>query len=246
MKYCPKCGAENQDSAMFCGMCRTGLAKVEPKSSLPKFFWVYIAIGAFAAAAAIYYALFQPGGASSTVDFSDTQSTMSVADLNKKGTDYFTIRDYKAALKWYIKSAAKGSPDAENFIGWFFQNGLGVGKDYGEAMKWYMKAAAQGFTPSETNLGWCYQHALGVTADYREALKWYLMAAKQGNADAQNNMGNLYENGIGVTKDFNEAMKWYQMAAGQGHAAAKANLDHLKAQMVNLSALLNSKQGIEK
>jgi TPR repeat protein len=240
MKTCQKCGAENQDSARFCGMCRTGFRTIPPKTAtLPKFFWVYAVIGIVVIGMIVYFSKFHQDNDDSAMTSPDVQSPLSVDVLDKKGSDAFNIRDYTAAMNWYRKAAAKGDAAAENFIGWFYQNGLGVGKDYAEAMKWYMKAANQGLTSAETNVGWCYQNALGVNTDYREALKWYSMAAKQGNPDAENNMGFLCENGIGVTKDYEEAKKWYQLAADHGHAEGKRNLENLKLKMVNLNALLH-------
>ena len=58
-----------------------------------------------------------------------------------------------ARLYMVSKSWRSGSADAQNQIGWMYQNGLGVAKDYGQALIWYQKAADQSNPSGQINIG---------------------------------------------------------------------------------------------
>ena len=57
------------------------------------------------------------------------------------------------------------SNDAEENIGYMFQNGLGVQTDYAKAMSWFVEAAAHGNSNAANQLGWMYQFGQGVKLD---------------------------------------------------------------------------------
>ncbi|HTA75940.1 MAG TPA: zinc-ribbon domain-containing protein [bacterium] len=236
MKKCNQCGAENQDGAKFCGMCRASLAAPKAQTPRPRLSKLQIAaVLAVFCGLIVYFSIYYKSAESPAL-----LAAMSVDTLNKKGNDALTAKNYTSAIAYYQQAALKGDAAAENFMGWFYQNGLGVKTDNGAALDWYKKAAAQGSSSAETNVGWCYQNGLGVATDTREAIAWYQKAIALGNDSAEINMGFLYENGIGVTKDLSEAHKWYKKAADQGNQEAKRDLDVLEAKQVNLNAILKS------
>ena len=138
---------------------------------------------------------------------------------------YVIIQKLKIKGNWNM--AKQGDADAQNEVGRYYQNGIGVAKDDAEAVSWYRKAADQGHANAQDNLGWMYQNGLGVEQNYIEAVSWYRTAADQGHANAQNNMGWMYQNGLGVTQDETEAVKWYRLAAKQGNTYAQNNLKKL-------------------
>ena len=160
--------------------------------------------------------------------------------------------DYQQAIYWYRKAADQGYADAQDQVGWFYENGLGVNRDIDEARVWYQKAADQGnataqtalnrlqsqqnpqeqtLTPTQENeMGDHYFYGRGVEQDYAKAMEWYRRAAHQGFANAQHNIGALYENGWGVAKDIDLAKVWYQRAAEQGDAFAEGALQRLQSQ----------------
>jgi TPR repeat protein len=49
-------------------------------------------------------------------------------------------------MRWYRMAADRGNAVAQNEVGFFYQNGLGVSVDYAEALRWYRLAADQGDT----------------------------------------------------------------------------------------------------
>ena len=56
-------------------------------------------------------------------------------------------------MKSIIRAAERGSAIAQNFLGLYYEKGLGVPQDYAKAIKWYRKAAEQGEPRSQHNLG---------------------------------------------------------------------------------------------
>jgi TonB family protein len=66
-------------------------------------------------------------------------------------------------MAWYRKAAEQGNRDAQNNIGWFYQNGLGISRDYNEAESWYRKSAQQGSDRAKNNLAQLEQLRSGIT-----------------------------------------------------------------------------------
>ena len=130
------------------------------------------------------------------------------------------------------KAAEQGNAEAQFYLGFYYEQGVGVGvtKDLAEAAKWYRKAAEQGHAIAQYNLGVFYAQGAGVTKDLAEAVKWFRKAAEQGYARAQDNLGVCYYSGAGVTKDLAEAVKWIRKAAEQGDAKAVSELELIRKQ----------------
>ena len=130
-------------------------------------------------------------------------------------------------MHWYLKAANQGFMDAENSVGYCYENGLGVERNLDLAVYWYQKAASEGLTLAQANLGRLYYNGLGVMKDHSEAMRWFRMAADQGFASAENQVGYSYAIGLGVKKDQSEAMRWFRKAADHGLDVARDNLKSL-------------------
>jgi TPR repeat protein len=231
LKKCPQCGTQNQAAAKFCGKCGN-VFKAQPKTAAPRFSkaQIVIAVVVLGGIAACGF-LIQGSG-----DNPDKASaSLSVDQLDQKGIVDFNAKKYEPALKWFEKAADKGDFAAINWVGWIYENGLGLPTDNAQAVSWFHKAADKGFAPSETNLAWCYQNGLGVSVDVAQAVDLYQKAAAQGNDSAEINLGYLYEKGTGVAQSDSEAKKWYKLAADHGSQEGKQNLDRLEASQVHLS-----------
>ena len=61
---------------------------------------------------------------------------------------YERKHDYERAAVWYRKAADRGNADAQDNLGWLYENGEGVAKDLKQARDWFQKAAAQKFQPA--------------------------------------------------------------------------------------------------
>ena len=110
------------------------------------------------------------------------------------------------------------------YLGYRYQNGIGVKKNLKKAVKWYKAAAKQGNSKAQNNLGYCYQNGKGVKKNPKKAVELFIAATKQGNSNAQNNLANCYELGEGVEKNMEKAVELYTAAANQGDFRALNNL----------------------
>ena len=118
------------------------------------------------------------------------------------------------------QAAEQGDAEAQNKLGFMYDEGEGVPEDDREAVKWYRKAAEQGYAKAQYNLGIMYGKGEGVEEDDREAVKWYRKAPEQGIAKAQYNLGVMYGKGEGVEEDYVKAYAWLNLAAAQGDKTA--------------------------
>jgi TPR repeat protein len=92
--------------------------------------------------------------------------------------------NYERAAYWFRKAAEQGHAQAQNELGWLYDNGYGVEQDNTQAVFWYRKAAEQGNDEAQNNLGLCYIKGNGVEQDYTQANFLFRKAAEQGYADA--------------------------------------------------------------
>ena len=91
--------------------------------------------------------------------------------------------DYATELQILRPLADQGNAEAQNWVGWIYDQGKGVAKDYVEAKNWYRKAADQGNTDAQNNLGSMYHSGRGVPQDYAQAVAWYRQAAERGTGE---------------------------------------------------------------
>jgi TPR repeat protein len=133
-------------------------------------------------------------------------------------------RNYELAITWLRPLAEQGHVRAQYFLGWMYENGLGVAIDHREAARWYRLAAEQGEPFTQTRLGYFHEKGLGVARDDKLAAQWYAKSAESGELQGQSHLGIMYRDGRGVARDFKEAEKWFLLAADQGSAWAQMNL----------------------
>lgn len=137
-------------------------------------------------------------------------------DCYNQGVLSFESQNCMEAADWFKKAANKGHSRAQCFLGYLYENGIGVEKSDIEAVNWYAKAAEQGETLAQNNLGSMYREGKGVQRNVDEAARWFRVAAGQGHVLAQYNLAIMYQIGAGVKQDEAEAVKWYREAANQG------------------------------
>jgi TPR repeat protein len=148
----------------------------------------------------------------------------------------FKRGDRARAFQIWRPLAENGDPDAQFWIGFAYQNGLGAPRDPAQALSWYRKAADHGNAFAQNWLGAMYRAGRRVTQDYAEALRWYRKAAGQGDADAQSKLGDMYAEGNGVPQDYIQAYTWYSLVASHSTIAtlrdyATKDRDDLSAKM---------------
>lgn len=126
------------------------------------------------------------------------------------------------AEKWYAKAATQGQKNAQNSLGFLYENGYAdIPSNYEKAIEMYRLSAEQGYSWAQTNLGWMHEKGKGVPQNYSIASEFYLKAAEQGHSFAQYNLARLLKLGLGVPIDAEQAVLWYQKSADQGYSWAQ-------------------------
>ncbi|MEA1675795.1 tetratricopeptide repeat protein [Nitrospirillum sp. BR 11163] len=145
----------------------------------------------------------------------------------QKGVGAFERKDYPAALADLTPAADKGDAEAQTYLGWMYEKGLGVPVDYARAQAWYTKAANKGHAHALNNLGSLYYLGNGVPKDAPKGISLFRKAAKKGDAQAQMNLAMIYYLGHDAPKDDAEAAHWARAAARQGNPHAQILLARL-------------------
>ena len=133
----------------------------------------------------------------------------------------FNAGDYTQAIELFKPLDSNKDINAQQILGYMYQEGKGVTQNYTEAARWYKLAATQGSSYAQINLGSIYVSGRGVPQDYAEAVRMFELAAAQSNVTARVWMGYMYQEGKGVTQSYNDAVRWYKLAAAQGDSSAK-------------------------
>lgn len=165
-----------------------------------------------------------------------------LADMYERGVG--VPQDYRQALDWYGKSAAKENPVAQYRLGMMYKDGRGVAKDRVQARAWLTRSADHGYQParvmrwetpdfegaeegdteSQYQLASMLEQGIGMAKDAERARYWYKLAAAQGHAKAQYRSGLMFLIGDQVSADLAQAREWFAKAAAQGHEHAKREL----------------------
>ncbi|MDM8566340.1 trypsin-like peptidase domain-containing protein [Candidatus Halobeggiatoa sp. HSG11] len=135
--------------------------------------------------------------------------------------------DYESSFQILLPLAEQGYAEAQDSLGFMYEDGLGTQKSYAMAKQWYQKAAEQGHARAQNNLGYMHIYGLGTQKNYVMAEHWYKKAAEQGHAIAQSYLGNMYFYGLGMTQDYNMAEHWYKKSMEQGNDNGHMSLCYL-------------------
>jgi TPR repeat protein len=138
-------------------------------------------------------------------------------------------KSFAEAFDLTMKSAERGDPNAELYIGLAYDLGQGVPHSGAEAARWYRKAASQGSYAAENNLGVLDHAGDGLPKDDAEAALWFERAANHGSAAGQFNLGCMYYSGEGRPRDLIQASRWIGKSARQGNVPAQVVLSLMYA-----------------
>jgi uncharacterized protein len=97
------------------------------------------------------------------------------------GERAYARHDYVRAAPLLLMEAERGSPAAQTYIGYMYQNGLGVPRNYSAAAGWLNEAAQQGEPTAQFLLGLLFDKGYGVPMDWVQAEVWLNLAASQAN-----------------------------------------------------------------
>ena len=132
-------------------------------------------------------------------------------------------RNFASAAGFYEQAAKAGNAHAQNQLGRYYYEGLGVAQDRAQALRWLRAAADQGAPQHLFDLAVALEES-GTPDDLAAAAKAYASAAELGLAEAAVSLGLLYQDGRGVEQDYGRARDLYTGPAQAGHARAQNNL----------------------
>ena len=104
------------------------------------------------------------------------------ADALSAGANAYAHRDYVRAAPLLLVAAERGSPQAQTYLGYMYQYGLGVPQNYFAAAGWLSEAAQQGEPTAQFMLGLLFDKGFGVPQDWVQAEVWLILAAGQAPA----------------------------------------------------------------
>ena len=96
-----------------------------------------------------------------------------------EGERAYARHDYASAEPLLLLEAERGSPTAQTYIGFMYQNGLGVPRNYSAAAAWLNQAAQQGEPTAQFLLGLLFDKGYGVPMDWVQAEVWLNLAASR-------------------------------------------------------------------
>ena len=85
---------------------------------------------------------------------------------------------YATAFRAWKKLADQGAAEAQNNIGYLYEQGRGVKQSYARAIEWYEKAAAQNLAEAHHNLGMLAFEGYGMRQDYLAAKRHFTAAGR--------------------------------------------------------------------
>jgi len=124
---------------------------------------------------------------------------------------------YPEAKSYFDRACMQGKPDACDYIGRMYEEGLGVAHDGYLAATLYSKACDAGSADACTRLR-SARHSGDVLRLSQEC--------NGGNGDSCANLGGLYRAGMGVKRDPQKAMQLFEKACSMG---SKLGCDDVKA-----------------
>jgi TPR repeat protein len=139
--------------------------------------------------------------------------------------------DYAGALQLFTNEADKGNSQAQYWLGYMNELGLGTGRNLQRAITLYQQAAGKNVVAAELRLGDLYLHGNYVPPDPGSAKSYLERAAYQGEPRAAMLLGQMYENGLGTTLDPIKAYAWSEVATIEGNQLAVEERDASRRQL---------------
>jgi TPR repeat protein len=128
---------------------------------------------------------------------------------------------FETVMRAFMPLAEAGRAEAQNNVGHFYEQGLGVTQDYEQAISWYLKASEQGLAAAQHNAGMLYYNGTGVEQDYSQAFILFEQAAQQDITEAQYMLGLMYHQGHERDADYDQAREWFLKSAKKAYANAQ-------------------------
>lgn len=142
-------------------------------------------------------------------------------NLLQSGYEEYIEKDLQKAFKNFSLSAKSKNSDAQNYVGYCYERGIGVNQDFKKAVQYYKKSAKQNNLHALYNIANCFEYGIGLEQNESKAFELYEELSKKGEADAKYKTAWFYENGIVVEEDIVRALELYKESAKQGSCQAQ-------------------------
>ena len=156
-------------------------------------------------------------------------SSMSSADVFVAGLNAIDRSHYASAYRSFKPLAENGIAEAQNNLGFLYQNGFGVKRNYNTAIKWYELAADQGLPEAQHNMGMLNYWGYGLSQSYSHARRWFTKSANQGLSVSHYMIGLIFFKGEGTQVSLERAKQHFIKAAQSGDSNAQYMLAHMIA-----------------
>ncbi len=87
--------------------------------------------------------------------------------------------------------AEKGYPDAQMFLGYFYDKGIGTASNPSEAVRWYRQAALRSVAAAQYELAMLYAGGRGVEQNSQDAMQWICKASTLGFVPAMKKLAEM-------------------------------------------------------
>ena len=148
--------------------------------------------------------------------------TEDVRTLYLRGQQFLSGKDNVQAARLFRRAADLGYAEAQNCLGWCYENGIGVAQDSIQATIWYRKAAEQGRTDAQEALARYYYNHWDEKVDDAQMVVWFRKLAEREEPFAQDGLARCYYDGRGVERDYAQAVKWWRKATEGKYPNIKA------------------------
>ncbi len=159
-------------------------------------------------------------GQVSSTPFSAAYQSSLAQDQFNAALQAHNKEDYATALKLAELSATSGLSDAQVFLGFMYEKGLGVNEDINKAISWYAKASELGNHQAQVLMGLLYEKGKGVPLDFNKAAEQYKNAMDNGSRRALVRLAVLYSDGRGVPMDRQKSIELINRAILMGDQEA--------------------------
>ncbi|TCT16021.1 TPR repeat protein [Natranaerovirga pectinivora] len=166
----------------------------------------------------------------------DKKGNISYEHLEEIGQNYWEIKEFKSANRWFSRAVEEGSVIAHNFLGKAYFEGRGMTQNFTKAIKYFKYAAEKGVFESKVYLGQCYMQGLGIASKNSDIALQLFSEVSSIYPVVYNYIGNYYIN----NNEIATAALNYEKADAAGVAEEK------NGEFFNLALYYNEIQNYEK
>ena len=132
--------------------------------------------------------------------------------------------NYRSAFVLFRRLARDGNTEAQRYLAYQYEHGLGTEADIVEAFNWRLRLADRNDADSMYWVANAYESGTGTLVNFALGIGWYRRAAAQGHIDAQAVLGARLVSGGGVAADPGQGLPLLMQAVDAGNSWAMAQL----------------------